>query len=436
MKQALPIESAFAGTCAEQAGELAASWLATLTPTTGASYTSYVRTYLSWCVEQGVDPVQIRMRGAAKYQRELGVTSAGARRSVRSVKAALSALGAFIEFAAVDGARDEAATNPWPRLPRPRVESRRERRVVSGDEAVRLVIAASRDGVLRGPLGKAVVGLLVGLGMRPSDACRLDTDSLRRDDDGRWLLTVTAKRGVRVVHELPDQLVEGLLVYQRRSRREPDPDRVEDARALLVHPRLYRRLDRRDVLAAVKRAASAAGVSAGRGLTCTDLRRFALARAQSSGGVEAARRLAGHATEATTRRYLADEAVVSTGRAVLATLPDWPAAELTDLVQHAFDQHEMRRPENTCTCAVPWRWARVHLGPLGVDEVAAVEPLEDRWSGVETVLDAPVCVCRAVYVGGFMVRTDGDTRVENLLRDAQLYPEATARARERRERGE
>lgn len=408
---------------------MAAAWLGTLKPGTAAVYGSYVRGYLHWCVAEGVGPLGVRISDAARYQAVL----AGGGRSAASVRAALSALGGWTEFAVLDGSRREAAPNPWPRLPRPTVTPVRARNPVSGDEAVRLVIAASRDGVLRGPLGKLVVGLMVGLGMRPTDACRLDMGSLRRDEQaGVWLLDVVAKRGRRTTYELPDQLVEGMEVYQRRSRRTPDPDRPQDSAAMLVHPRLYRRLDRRDVLALVKRASAAAGTTAGRGLTCTDLRRFALTRARDAEGVEAARRLAGHATEATTRRYLDDGQIVATGRVVLATLPEWPATEITDLVQHAYDVHEARRPENTCTCAVPWRHARVHLDPVGLDEVAGIEPLEGgQWSGIEHVLGAPVCVCRAVYIGGYTVVTSGDTRVENLLRDALLHPEATARAVER-----
>lgn len=423
--------------------DLVGDWIgerAARSPSTAETYCSHLGTYLGWCAEQEIDPVAIRRQEASRFVRWLTSEPSphtGRTRSGSAVNTALSACARWLEYAVECDARPETSRNPFTVVERPVVARMPRKARIRPSDVSRLVLAAREDHVLGGTLGKVVLGSLALVGVRPTDLCRLDEDQVLDDGEGGYELHLVVKRGKTLVRWMPPVVASDLYAYLQRGRREPD----DGSRALLVHPRLHRRLNRADVLALVKRCAKRAGLADPGGLTARDFRRFFITATRATGAeLEDRQRAAGHASARTTGLY--DDTNWSRERdpaiRLAALIEDYPSEELARPLAHATVAEPRATSKYECDCTPQWTNARVWLGPLGIDEFARIDLTPEPEPGV-TVLDRPVCpVCHAIYLGPFRVRSipgDVDQALMELCRDrlgeAHLYPAAVSRRAER-----
>ena len=445
MKRLQPLADSARSLHGDLTAELVADWLGeryTRSVSTGDTYASCLSAYLSWCGEQGVDPVLVRRQEASRFVRWLGESRSpftGRVRSGSAVNTVLTACARFLEYAVEVDVRPEAGRNPFQVVERPVVHKQpRPGARLSKTDVNRLVLAAREDHVLGATLGKLVVGTLALVGVRPTDVCRLDQDQVLDDGESGYELRLTVKRGKQLTRWMPPVVAADAYTYLQRARREPA---AGEGRPFLVHPRLHRRLNRDDVLSLVKRSAVRAGITAGRELTARDFRRYFITAARGAGSdLEDRQRAAGHADARTTGLY--DDTGWSRQRdpamRVAALFEDYPAEELTRPLEHATPAGPRTSAKYECDCPRPWANARVWLGPVGVDEFARIELTEDYEPGT-TQLDQPSCpVCHAIYLGPFRVRSVPGDEADELLRRCRqglqsraLYPDAEARRQER-----
>ncbi len=427
--------------------ELAGDWLGeryVRSASTANTYATALSTYLTWCSAHEVDPLLVRRQQASRFVRWLGEARSqhtGRVRSPSAVNTMLTACARWLEYAVEAEARPEGGRNPFVAVERP-VVARLPRSVrLRKDDVSRLILAAREDHVLGGVLGKLVVGTLAVVGLRPTDLCRLDLGDLADDGAGGYELRVTAKRGNQLTRWMPPVVASDAYAYLQRARIAPE-DADEDGQPLLVHPRLYRRLNRDDVLALVKRSAVRADLPIGTRLTARDFRRFFITMSRSAGAeLEDRQRAAGHASARTTGLYDGTEWSRERDPAIrLAGLfEDYPSEELARPLAHATVSQPRQASKYMCDCTPQWRNARVWLGPAGIDEFARIEITEASPDPGTTALDRPVCpVCHAIYLGPFRVVAipgDQDQQLMELCRkslaEAALYPAAVERRRER-----
>ncbi|NUT53493.1 MAG: site-specific integrase [Saccharothrix sp.] len=426
-------------------------------PSTGQTYTSCLRAWLTWCATERVDPVLATRPQVSRFALHLAdtpSTATGRPRSPSARNTVLAACAGFVEYAIDADARPDAGRNPFRTVTRPQTHRRRIRprpRLTVSDVG-RLVLAARADHVLGGLLGKVVVGSLALVGVRPTDLCRLETGDARDDGEGGYELDLTVKRGARMTRWMPAQVAADLYAYLRRERVEPEDDLVEvdplGRRPLLVHPRHRRRVNRDDVLALVKRAAIRADLTVGRELTAREFRALFLTTARAVGvGLEDRQRAAGHDDPRTTELYDGTEWSRRHDPAirVAALYEDYPSEELTRPLEWARPAGPRRQGKHECDCTPQWRHLRVWLGGLDerLDEFARVVVTEDYEPGVGELPHPACAVCHAVYLGPYRVASlPGDPDGELLalartrLTDRALYPAALARRDERRRRDE
>lgn len=435
----------FATTPAAEVALLLGDWLGeryAKSRSTGDTYASCMRVYVSWCAREGVDPVLVSRREASRLVRFLDEepsAATGRPRSAAAVNTVLSAGASWLDYAVEAQLRPEGP-NPFKLVGRPVVARRPASVQLRRDHVNRLVLAAREDHVLGGALGKLIVATLALVGIRPSDLCRLDLPDARDDDAGGYELVVTAKRGKVYSRWVPPMVAADVYAYLSRSRIEP-----EQGDPLLVHPRLYRRVNRDDVLALVKRCAKRAELPFAPVLTARDFRRYFITATRGVADLEDRQRAAGHSSARTTELY--DGTVWSRERdpaIKLASLhEDYPAEDLVRPLAHAMPEGPRLSGKFVCDCAPQWGKARVWLGPVGVDEFARIEVVDQHDPGALAALENPVCpVCHAIYLGPYRVRSvPGDLDGELLrlareeLAEHERYPEGMRRRRERGERG-
>lgn len=261
--------------------KLSSRWLGTLAPSTRRGYTSDVRSWLAHCSEAELDPTEANGRDLSAWLDGLSHL----RPSTRARR--LSAISSFYLWLKDEGI--VGAVPEVPRASRPRVRGQDDARLVGLDQrtAARLLSAADHHS----PRMSALVAVGLTTGLRIEELLGLTPAQVRTDGGGRVLATVTGKR------EKTRTVVVPPLAAERLSQLHPNT--VDERYFRTRSGKQWSQRQARDALA---RLGERAGLPR---LHPHLLRHTAASLALSSGAsMEAVRAMLGHASLATTQKYV------------------------------------------------------------------------------------------------------------------------------------
>jgi site-specific recombinase XerD len=235
---------------------------------------------------------------------------------------ALAALRSFLAWSRTLGAHRLSSDVISTALKTPKAVVRRPYRTL-GESDIAIVLATAsmaRD--------RALLAVLLGAGLRAAEAIGLDVTDLHDDTDGGLVIAVRCGKG-RKDRQVPVQpdVSRLLLAYLAETgRRLGDPGPLFRGHDRGAARRERARLSTRAVGYLVRRAIERAGLTA-KAISPHALRHtFAIRSLRSGGNVIAVQKLLGHASVATTQRYL-DHLALGELRAVVPPLPlsgSWP----------------------------------------------------------------------------------------------------------------
>jgi integrase/recombinase XerD len=184
---------------AQRAALLAQAFLAGYAGRTRESYATDLKQWGAWCVEHGVEVLEVARAHVQVYAR--GLEEAG--RAPSTIGRKLSAIGGFYAYCVVEG---ELAKSPVAHVRRPRVSDESPRFGLDRAELRRLLEAAAAHS----PTALALVSLLALNGLRVSEACRATRFDLT-SDRGHQLLTITRKGGKKATVPLAPRTAASVL---------------------------------------------------------------------------------------------------------------------------------------------------------------------------------------------------------------------------------
>jgi site-specific recombinase XerD len=229
---------------------------------------------------------------------------------------ALAALRSFLSWSRTLGAHRLSGDVIRTALKTPKVVVRRPYRTLGeGDIAAVLATAStSRD--------RALLGVLLGGGLRAAEAVGLEVTDLHDDPDGGLVIAVRRGKGRRDRLVPVQRDVSRLLLsyLADTARRLGDPGPLFRAHDRGHHLRERERLSTRAIGYLVRQAMEKAGLAA-KAISPHSLRHtYAIRALRAGGNVIAVQKLLGHASVATTQRYL-DHLALGELRAAVPPLP-------------------------------------------------------------------------------------------------------------------
>lgn len=300
------------GVTREQRDEIAEKWLrekGARSEHTASRYRRDVTVYFEWADSKGYDVFAVRPWQIGEYTADLKDGWNGElKASTRAGR--INAVSAFYRFVQQQS-RDYVLPNPAEAVARPEVSRRSKTRRLDADELTRL-----RDVARFQPQVYALVQLLVGAGLRISEALGADTQHLRREG-AEWYLYVVRKGSEdRVPVQVPVEAVRAVRVYLG-ARKGP-----------LFVDRSGNRLSRRAAAKKVQSAAIRAGIK-DRNVSPHSLRHTATTLALDAGvPIRDVQVQMGHSSTETTARYDRDNrernnpTVAALGRIIADDLTD------------------------------------------------------------------------------------------------------------------
>lgn len=162
---------------------LAQAWLAGYkNPNTIESYTRSIRFWFAWCETNHIDPLQVVRAFIEMWQRELEQAGLAA----RTIASRLNAIAGFYRYLVDEEVLDR---DPMRGVSRPKIERRSPTAWLSRPQVADLLAGAEEQGAH----AYALVCLLALNGLRISEACSLEVDSLRWD--GHYPIVVFTRKG-------------------------------------------------------------------------------------------------------------------------------------------------------------------------------------------------------------------------------------------------
>lgn len=261
------------------------AWLRSYeSPRTRTGYATEARRWTEWCAAHGVDPLAATRPLVESYLESLRASGESARTQARR----LSAVSSVYRYALSVGT---VAVNPAAHVRRPKVD---------GDETPTVGITAAearamlREAELESPRTHALLTLLLGAGLRVSEALAARAEHMGVDAGHRFL-TVHGKGSKRRRVPLHPGLLHALeTVLEGRTE------------GLILQTRTGRPWDRAEAWRAVRRIAAAAGVEAAGKISPHSLRHTAatlLLSGDNPAPLARVQQLLGHADPRTTQRY-------------------------------------------------------------------------------------------------------------------------------------
>jgi integrase/recombinase XerD len=277
------------------------AWLSNrrLSANTREAYRRDVMTYLAWCTEHGIHPLQAKFTHVNEYARALEGSSDprnGRPLAPATVARKLSGLSSWYDFLAKLGV---VSANPVSGADRPNVSRDHSATVgLSPSEVDALLHAA----MLESPRHHALVTLLADLGLRVGEAIRLDLKDLGHER-GHRTVRFLGKGGRPRRRALAPGTAAALDTYLAQ-RAERAGVQVGDLTGPVFVTSTGRPLDQPAIFRMIRKLAEKAGIpSAGR-LSPHSLRHAFATTARAEGvPLEDVQDAMGHADPRTTRRY-------------------------------------------------------------------------------------------------------------------------------------
>lgn len=260
--------------------DLLVGWLASLrSENTRHGYLVDLRTFVRWIGEHDLD-----LFAVTRVHLDLWVSDLSARYAPSTVARKLAAVGSLYEYLEDAG---RITKNPTAKVRRPRisVEDQQTTPARTQEEARRLIAAAES------PRDRALVLVLVLMGLRISEALALDLDALE-PDRGHTTVIVHGKGGRRTRAAVPPPVIAALESIVEDEGRSTGP----------VFARDGQRWNRSQASRALRRLGRAAGLTGD--LRPHQLRATAITAALELGEpLHRVQTFARHASPLTTRRY-------------------------------------------------------------------------------------------------------------------------------------
>lgn len=281
------------------------AWLANrrLSDHTRVAYRRDITSWLAWCEEQDLDPLQVTFLHVNGYARELESTVDG--RTGRSLTPAtvarkLSALSSWYDFLARLRA---VPANPVSGADRPKVDRDHSATVgLTPEEVDALLAAANADTGPTADRNRAALALLADLGLRVGELVSLDLSDLGLERGHRSVRFI-GKGGVARRRALTPGTANAIDTYLA-ARAAADGVPVSALTGPLLVTASGARLDRHSVFRLVRRLARSAGIPAWARLSPHSLRHAFATTARAEGvPLEDVQDAMGHADPRTTRRY-------------------------------------------------------------------------------------------------------------------------------------
>lgn len=197
-------------------------FLARYTAGTRALYELDLRIYFEWCATEQIDPLDVRRADLEAFIDWL-MTSRG--NSARSACRRFQTVRSYLRLAVAD---EFITRDPTHMVRLPKWSADREKIAwLTPIQVARLQEAASATS----PAHRALVDLMVTLGLRVSEACGVQLEDLTEDASGYTLLTVRRKGGkvttetipvplLRVIEAARDGRTTGSLILTRSGRQQ------------------------------------------------------------------------------------------------------------------------------------------------------------------------------------------------------------------------
>lgn len=178
---------------------------------TASAYVRDVQDYFAYCDTNGINPLAADPTALDVYRHRLAAPDPTRRRAARgyqdsTIARKLSAIASFYAFAVKRS--PHVQTNPAADVARPTVADESATRGLDLTEARALLAAADELGGMDG----ALVHLLLGCGLRISEACRATTEDMETER-GHRVLAVVRKGGKRQRLAVPAPAVRALDQY-------------------------------------------------------------------------------------------------------------------------------------------------------------------------------------------------------------------------------
>jgi integrase/recombinase XerD len=267
------------------------------------AYRRDVSSWLRWCEQRDLDPLQATFIHVNTYARTLESTLDPRTNSpftAATVARKMSGLSSWYAFLVKVGA---IPANPVGGADRPRVDRDHSGTVgLSAEEVDALLVAAETDPAPARLRNHAIVALLADLGLRVGELVGLDVTDLGYER-GHRSIRFTGKGGKkrrRAMTPASTAAVETYLLH----RSVTDGVAVDDLTGPLFVTSTGGRLDRHAVFRLVRRLAERAGIPAAAQLSPHSLRHAFATTARAEGvPLEDVQDAMGHADPRTTRRY-------------------------------------------------------------------------------------------------------------------------------------
>lgn len=189
---------------------------------TRSLYELDLRIYFEWCASVQLDPLEVRRADLEEFVEYL---MSERRNGARSACRRFQTVRSFLRLAVADELIDRDPTH-MVRLPKWSAD-REKIAWLTPIQVARLQQTASDTS----PAHRALVDLMVTLGLRVSEACRIQIEDLTEDASGYTLIDVRRKGGkvttetipvplLRVLHAAADGRTDGPLIVTRRGAQQ------------------------------------------------------------------------------------------------------------------------------------------------------------------------------------------------------------------------